>query len=490
MGILSIFGKKDTSSKEELKEELKEEIKEDKKETNSEEEKNDKASNIDTNKAANKATITAFAFGVQDTFTLKDSKNLAVIGQVKGTLHVGDEIYITNVGDDIVSEFKTKVISMEINRTRVDYATDCLVALCVENGAESSLKKGSVIHSADADNDMMHASYINALGDIFVLRQKFELSEMDLDNMSITDCAEAWKLYGWYISKNKLAETEEQKAEYRKKTDSVVSEMCKKVLAADEIYCVCNTITGEPHLFSKTIKQEQGFFCSPPEIVLIPKAYAPVYKERYSKGDFELKRIVNGPEGNGIRKFLMDAFYIDGACGASIISDMTSVPAGRLVEKPDYSDRKEGDIPVTNPELERWILLLTQLGQPNTEEMEIIYKLYFRFMARELTKAKLLVPVLTEGVIPAPNEVGVTVIKEDMKISFSTIPNKDGRDAVRMYTDYKKFRAEFTSEWNAMIGPVSNMIENFDCALNMSKSYRAGCYINKDMYNEMKELSK
>lgn len=488
MGILSIFGKKDTTNKENL---LKEEAEEMVKEENKTPEPVIEKEEVEADNKADesKGEVKAFAFGVQDAFPMTNSKNVVVIGRVKGTIRVDDEVVITNVGDDKKSSFKSKVIGMEINKTQVPHATDCLVVLNIENGADANLKRGSVIYSENASNDLMHATYINALGDMYVLHMNFKFEDKDIENMSITDCAEAWKLYGWYISKNKLAETEEQKADYKKKTEVIIKAMCDKILAAEEIYCVCNTLTGEPHLFSKTIKQEQGFLCTPPEVVLIPAAYADVYRERYSKGDFELRKIVNGSDGKGIRKFLMDAFYIDGACGASIISDMTGVAAERLVEKPDYEERKGGDLPVTNPGLERWILLLTQLGQPKTEEDEIIYKLYFRFMSNEIFNAKLLVPVLTKGKIPAPNQSGVSVIKEDMKISFSTLTSKDGRDAVRMYTDFKKFRAEFTSEWAAMIGPMSDMIEYFDCALNMSKTYKAGCYINKEMYKEMKDIS-
>lgn len=485
MGILSIFGKKDQSSKENL---VQDSINDDVKV----EEKKESAAQASSEKKFVPPTgaFTAFSYGVQDTFGLKDSNDLVVIGKVKGTIKASDDIYITNVGDDKQPIVKTKIVGLEIDKKRVESASDCLVAICVKNGAMSCLKKGSVIHSESASNNDKHAAYISALGDMFILRQDFTFDEIDLDNMSITDCAEALKLYGWYISREGLAETEDQRAEYRKKIEVVAKEMCKKILAADEIYCVCNTITGEPHLFSKTIKQEQGFFCTPPEILLVPAAYASVYKETYSQGHFEFKRIINGPEGTGIKKFLEDAFYVNGALGASVISDMSGVPAAKLVAKPDYSNVAEADIPVTNPELERWILLLTQLGQPKSEEDEIIYKLYFRFMSREITKAKLIVPAKVEGKLPAPNKDGVTVITEGTKVSFSTIPSKDGRDAVRMYTDYRKFRAEFTSEWEAMVGPLSDMIKSFDCAVNMSKTYRAGCYINKDMYEEMKELGK
>ena len=50
----------------------------------------------------------------------------------------------------------------------------------------------------------------------------------------------------------------------------------------------------------------------------------------------------------------------------------------KYVSDNKFANLKGDDLPVTNPGLERWILLLTQLGQPKTEEDEIIYKLYFR----------------------------------------------------------------------------------------------------------------
>lgn len=486
MGILSIFGKKDTAragkDTAEIKEEIKEEVKE---------EVNEAAEAAEEVKEEATDKRPSFVYGVQEVFGLTDSNDIVVIGKVKGMISMDDEVMITNPGDDQPVRCISKVIGMEINKTKVDHATDCLVVLKILNGANSLLKIGSVIHSANATNKDIRQAYISAMGDSFVLIKNFEFKDFEIENMSIADAAEAWKLYGWYVSKNELAKTDEQKADYKRKTEPIIEHMCKKVLSADEIYVVCNTLTGEPHLFSKTIRQEQGFMCTPPEILIIPPAYVNEYKKIYSKGDLELKRITKGKNGDGIISFLWDAFYIDGACGASIISDMSGVAAERLIPKPDYTGKSESEIPVTNPALTRWILLLTQIGQPDTEESEIIYKLYLRFMAQELFKAKLLVPIQTDGPVPTPNKDGVVLFPENVKISFSTMTGKDGnRDAVRMYTDYKKYNAEFTNEWNAMVGPASDMIGTFDVAINMSRAYKTGCLINKDMFNELKELVK
>lgn len=65
---------------------------------------------------------------------------------------------------------------------------------------------------------------------------------------------------------------------------------------------------------------------------------------------------------------------MDGACGVQIASRNTSVAAEMLVKKPDFSNLREIEIPIMNPDLERWLLLLGQLGEINTPELETIYK--------------------------------------------------------------------------------------------------------------------
>ena len=86
--------------------------------------------------------------------------------------------------------------------------------------------------------------------------------------------------------------------------------------------------------------------------------------------------------------------------------------------EPDYSNIPEISVPVTNPDLVRWMLLIAQLGQPATEEQKLIYKLYFRFLSIEMTKARFIIPTKTSEDFPEPDENGKTVLKKDMQISL------------------------------------------------------------------------
>ena len=88
---------------------------------------------------------------------------------------------------------------------------------------------------------------------------------------------------------------------------------------------------------------------------------------------------------------------MNGACGIEINSEEIGIGAGKLVSPPDYANTPEIQVPVTNPDLERWLLLIGQLDTPDTEDKKLIYKLYYRFMSRELLNAKLIIPIKTDG---------------------------------------------------------------------------------------------
>lgn len=431
----------------------------------------------------------SFVFGVNDTFKLLNSTDLVVVGRVTGTVHPGAAVYVSNVGDDQGTTFLTTVLSLEINQKPVKEAKDCIVALKLEAGQKSEIRKGSVIYTRDQSIKAVHDTYISALGDTYVSRQNLVLSDNDLEMMSITDCAEAWRLFCWFHSKSVSNESGETIAENRRKIDRLAAALCKKILAANEIYCVYNKATGEPHMFSKTVDQKNGsYMCTPPDIMLITKAYSEPYSAMYPADKFEIVKIENGEKGDGIYNFLGSTFYLNGACGISILSDQTSISAEIIVARPDYGDSKMIENPVTNPDLVRWLLLIGQLGKPDNVDAETIYKLYYRFVSIEMIKADLLIPMKNEGEIPAPDENGKTVLKKDVQLNFPTMKGKHERDAVRMFTDWKRLRMVFGQEWGGLIQPVSGIIEIFDCAVNSTDHPAAGCYIEKEMFDEMKSF--
>lgn len=428
----------------------------------------------------------SFVYGVQDTFKLLNSNDLVVVGRVKGTVNPGMAVYVSNFGDDNGSILVTTILGLEINQRPVDTATDCLVALKLEAGQKADIKIGSIVHTRDISTKEVHDAYISAIGDVYVMRKNLVLSDDEIASMSITDCAEAWRLFNWFHSKDSANESEEQKHVNRKKVEKLADALCKKILAADEIYTVFNKTTGEPHMFSHTIKQENGsYMCTPPDIMIISKAYSKPYEAMYPADKFEIRKIENGKNNDGIYNFLGSAFYLNGACGIAILSGQTAIDASKLVPKPDYGDTPQINIPVTNPELMRWMLLIGQLENPETPDVELIYKLYYRFMSIEMTKAMFVIPMKTDGEVPPADENGKTVLKQGLQLNFPTMKGKYDRDAIRMFTDWKRLHMEYGPEWSGFLQPVSGMIDVFDCAINSTKYPAAGCYISKEMYEEM-----
>ena len=368
-------------------------------------------------------------------------------------------------------------------------ATDCRVGLRLENGTAFKIKKGTVLFSRDAGTQDVFGAYTRTLGDVFVVRQKLEISEAEFEVLSMADCAEIWRLFLWYKKNVIKDDSEEAKQADREKVNRIGAVLCKKILAADAIYCVFSKVTGEPHMFSQTVNRGDGsYMCTPPQITIGSKGYAEVTAKQLSAEKYEIRKIDNGEDKKGIYNFLGSTFYLNGACEVCVQSQQTSIAAAMLVPKPDYDSVPPQNRPVTNPDLMRWMLLIGQMGKPEGKDAELIYRLYYKFMSTELVKAQLLIPMQQEGEKPQPDENGKVVLTKDVKFKFPTMKGKGERAAIRMYTDWKRLRMIYDKEWGGMVQPVSGMIETFDCAINATQFPAAGCYISKEMFEDMKKI--
>ena len=429
----------------------------------------------------------SFVMGVMDVFPLKDSDDIVVVGKVKGKVTTGAAVYVSNMGEDDDQIFLTTILGVETGPNKpVEEATDTHVGLKIEKGKSYHFKRGTVLYTRDQTTAAVHNAYISALGDIYVAGQNLELSDDDLATLSITDCAEIWRLFSWFHSKQE--ESDEQQQENRRKIDKLAAALCQKILNAKEIYFVYNKLTGEPHLFSRTVKQGNGYVCTPPDILIFTKAYAEMMKRSFPEDKFEIRMIENGEDKKGIYNFLGGVFYLNGACGVEIISEQTAISAPMLVPEPDYSNVRPQDIPVTNPDVVRWMLLIGQLGKQENEDAELVYRLYYRFMSIEMVKAKFLIPMRNEDEFPKADEEGKTVLKKDTTIQFPTMDGKYGRPAVRMFTDWKRLRMCYDENWGGLVQPIESMIGVMDCAINATQLPQAGSYIGQEMFEEMKKI--
>ena len=79
---------------------------------------------------------------VEDTFKLNNSSDLVVVGQIKGTVREGDSVYVEGADENSL----ISVMELNIFRTKVKTATDTAVALCLENGIQYGISKGTVLH--------------------------------------------------------------------------------------------------------------------------------------------------------------------------------------------------------------------------------------------------------------------------------------------------------------------------------------------------------
>ena len=166
-------------------------------------------------------------------------------------------------------------------------------------------------------------------------------------------------------------------------------------------------------MMAQVIKQPDRYLTTPPDIMLIPKAYIDVIKNQYNPDVFDIVKIENGSDKKGI------------------------------------------------------------------------YNIFYGHLFRELASANFIIPTKMNAKMAPPDENGKTVITEGSTMEFPTKNGKNGRDAVCMFTDWKRLRMNYKESdgWDGLIQPISGMIEKFDCAINATEYLSAGCYIDKDFYD-------
>ena len=354
------------------------------------------------------------------------------------------------------------------------------------------LKKGSVLFSSGIEEEQKLSSYSDALYRAFVAIQEGQLTNEDYLAASLDDSVEILRLFLWKCRQNQETESEESYQANTRKLERLAEIVKDKLLAADSIYAVYSEKTGEPYLFSTTYDRgEEGYLCTDPMIMLFtPRCYHQFKETIDSRPNSVVKLIENTEDKKEIENFLGTAFYLDGALGAFFNSKEVSISASALVQKPDFSDLPEIQVPVMNPDVARWMLLMGQLDSPTTEDEEVIYKLYYKFFSMAVPKAKFLLPLEADSGFPEGGQEGNSfVLEESAKFNIPTGEGKNGRNSVPVFTDWKRLRMVFDEKWNGMIEEAGGMIEVFDYAINPTEYYEAGAYVSLTAFRDMQKLS-
>ena len=447
----------------------------------------------ESNKEAEEAKGNA-CVGVLDLFPMKETNQLLIVGSLEGTLKVGDQLQFCNPDQGMKALGIVEVKKLSSQNKDVDSLTDEVLAHLVVDMDSSltKLKKGSVLFSSGVDEEQKLSSYSDALYRAFVAIQEGQLTNEDYLAASLDDSVEILRLFLWKCRQNQDNESEESYQANTRKLERLAEIVKDKLLVADSVYAVYSEKTGEPYLFSTTYDRgEEGYLCTDPMIMLLTPSWYRQFKETIdSRPNSVVKLIENTEDKKGIENFLGTAFYLNGALGAIFNSKEVSISASALVQKPDYSNLPEIQVPVMNPDLVRWMLLMGQLDSPTTEDEEVIYKLYYKFFSEAMPKAKFLIPLdATSEFKDDSQEVSSFVLEKDSSFNIPVKEGKDGRNSVPVFTDWKRLRMVFDEKWNGMIEEAGGMIEVFDYAINPTEYYEAGAYVSLTAFKEMQKFS-
>lgn len=447
----------------------------------------------ESNKEAEEAKGNA-CLGVLGFFPMEEKGELLIAANLEGNLKVGDCLLFCNPDQGMDALGSVVVKKLSCHKEDVEALNDEeLVYLEVDKVPSlDKLKKGSVLYSQGVEEEKRSSTYGYALYRAFVTIQEGKVGDEDYQALSLEDSIEILQAFLWDCRQNQETESEESYQANTRKLERLAEIVKDKLLAADSIYAVYSEKTGEPYLFSTTYDRgEEGYLCTDPMIMLFtPRCYHRFKETIDSRPKSVVKLIENTEDKKGIENFLGTAFYLDGALGAFFNSKEVSISASALVQKPDFSDLPEIQVPVMNPDVVRWMLLMGQLDNPTTEDEEVIYKLYYKFFSMAVPKAKFLLPLEAASGFPeGGQEANSFVLEESAKFNIPTGEGKNGRNSVPVFTDWKRLRMVFDEKWNGMIENAGGMIEVFDYAINPTEYYEAGAYVGLTAFKEMQKLS-
>ena len=437
---------------------------------------------------------TSACLGVFDFFTLGKSDQVLILGRLKGNLKLGDRLQVCNPGESFESFGELTVEKLSTGKEDSNFLTDEPLAHIVVAASEiaGQLKKGSVLYTSNIDERQLLSSYTDALYTSFVEMQNGDMSNEDYLRASLEDSVEILRLFLWDCRENRQNGSEEEYQKNLAKIAYLEEVVRDKLLEADEVYVIYSQLTGEPYMFSKTYDRgDDGYLCTDPLIHLSTSRWYHHYKETFdSQPNTQVRRIENTEDKEAIKNFLGSAFYLNGALGIIMNSDDVCIKAQSLVEEPDFSNLPEIQVPVMNPDLVRWMLLMGQMDQPTTEEQELVYGLYYKFFSMAMPKAKFLIPLDAASEFKDDSQEGSSfVLEKDSSFNIPVKEGKDGRNSVPVFTDWKRLRMVFDEKWNGMIEEAGGMIEVFDYAINPTEYYEAGAYVSLTAFKDMQKLS-
>ena len=429
----------------------------------------------------------SFTLGVVNFFKGNDNpSDLMVVGYVKGSIKVGDEMVVTNMSCVTETPMKTTVLSLEVPEGEVQEASDTIVMVRVQDGDKLGIYKGRVLHSENAPDVELYNAYTVALGIAFVDEQEGKLTKEDCEKLTASDISEIWQLY-YKVHAEEAKRLEAKQVLLKYKRRELYKLIREKLFLVDDIYVVYSVETDEPYLFSHASEDEKGSLSvTMPMAQLIPSSYIHNLKEMFGKNEkFDFKRIENGPDKEGIRNFIRDLFIYDGIRGIQYCGEKTTILAEQLVDLPRYKGMDEIEIPVTNPNVVKWLYLARQLGKLNTKDKKRLSQVYLYQFYEALKTAKLLAPMRLHGYDQLLEENPQTDVEPNIPFDLAMQTGKTKEWTLKVYTDWKRLRKHYGEDCKALIVTIDEQLAFHDVVINPGDHPMAASTITEEWYNEV-----
>ena len=426
----------------------------------------------------------SFTLGVVNFFKGDDNpSDLMVVGFVKGSIKVGDEIVVTKMSCVTETPVKTTVLSLEVPEGEVQEATETIVMARVQDGAKLDIYKGTVLHSENMTDTQVYLTYRFAMDISFVRQQDGILTEEDREKLAASDISEIWSLY-WKAHLEDFERVKEIKLKVDQRRRDFFNLIREKLFLLDDLYVIYSTITNEPHLFATaSLDGNKGVTVSHSWVYLIPSSYMHYRKEIYKKEErFDFKRIENGPEKEGIRNFLRDLFIYDGVEAIQYFTEDTLIFAKELMDLPNYEGVDEAEIPVTNPELMKFLHLSSQSNGIKDKEQKQIGNAYFYIFARFTKTAKFIAPMRLHGYDQLLEDNPQTVIEPNIPFNLAIQQGKTKEKAVQVYTDWKRLRKHFGEEYKGLVVTLDELLKDYDVVINPGE-YPIALFMTEEFFN-------
>ncbi len=226
---------------------------------------------------------------------------------------------------------------------------------------------------------------------------------------------------------------------------------------------------------SDVYKNGDSLSAAPPVLILITEAFLPFAKLKYSSEFYELRKILNGKEKNGIEKFLGFGFYVNGAAGVSLLYDEVVIPTYAFISQEEHNKKYPLPLPVTNSEIQALSLLIDQIGQPKTDDEKTILDFFYKLIVSRMSEVVVLVPVSSDDKKNETEGPDILVVKTG-----------DNRYAVPVFTDAVHLLSFFGDKYDAIANKISLFTDKYDIFINPSDKNPNGCYFSKEMIEQLK----